>query len=94
MPTKTINTAAGTTNLKQGGGMLRNVTGVSAGTSYTFQIKDGPDSAGNTQVLLGAAAIPVVANQQWVDPQQPMSFRDGLQVVTTGTPGEFFIQYD
>ena len=90
----TVNGAAGTIIVKRGGGVLRSITGVSAGTSYTFKCQDGPDPAGNAQTLIGAAAIPVVAGQQWVDPQAPVSFRDGLQFVVTGTPGEFVVQYD
>lgn len=94
MPVTTVNSAAGTVQIKRGGGVLRNITGVSAGTSYTFQAKDGPDSVGNTQTLIGVAAVPVVASQQWVDPVAPMAFTNGLQFVVTGTPGEFFVQWD
>lgn len=90
----TINGAAGTIIVKRGGGQLKSITGVSAGTSYTFKAQDGPDPSGNAQALIGVAAIPVVAGQQWVDPQQPVSFRDGLQFVVTGTPGEIVVQYD
>ena len=91
---QTINSAAGTVIVKRGGGVLRNITGVSAGTSYTFKAQDGPDTAGNAQTLLGAAAIPVVAGQTWLNNTQPISFRDGLQFVVAGTPGEFVVEYD
>lgn len=90
----TVNSAAGTVIVKRGGGVLRNITGVSAGTGYTFKCQDGPDPLGNNQTLIGASAIPVVAGQQWVDPQAPIPFRDGLQFVVAGTPGEFVVQYD
>ena len=90
----TVNGAAGTIIVKRGPGQLRNITGISAGTSYTFKCQDGPDSAGNAQTLIGSGAIPVVANQQWVDPFAPITFRDGLQFVVAGTPGEFVVQWD
>ena len=94
MPVTAVNGAAGTIQVKLGGGALRNITGVSAGTSYTFQAKDGPDPSGNYTTLIGAAAVPVVANQQWVDPVAPMAFTNGLAFTVTGTPGEFFVQWD
>lgn len=95
MPVTTINAAASTVIVKLGGGILRGITGVSAGTSYTFKCQDGPDPAGITaRTLIGAAAIPVVAGQQWVHPAEPISFANGLQFVVAGTPGEFNVQWD
>jgi len=94
MPVTTVNSAAGTVQVKLGSGVIRNIEGVSAGTSYTFQAKDGPDAAGGTVTLIGAAAIPVVAGVRWVDPIAPIPFRNGLQIVVTGTPGELFVQWD
>ena len=41
-----------------------------------------------------AYSIPVVAGAQYINQNQPMTFRDGCQVVTSGTPGELGIQYD
>ena len=94
MPVTTVNAAASTVQVKLGVGVVRNVTGVSAGTSYAFKMQDGPDPSGNFKTLIGAAAIPVVANQQWIDPAAPMSFTNGLAFVVSGTPGEFFVQWD
>jgi hypothetical protein len=94
MPVTTVNGAAGTIQVKLGGGILRGIQGVSAGTSYTFQAKDGPDPAGNTRTLIGAAAVPVVAAQQWVNPGAPIPFTNGLAFTVTGTPGEFYVQWD
>jgi hypothetical protein len=94
MPVTTVNGAAGTIQVKLGGGVVRNVTGIAAGTSYTFKVQDGPDVNGNFKTLFGATAIPVVANQQWIDPVAPIPFINGLAFVVTGTPGEFYVQWD
>lgn len=95
MPLLQVKSAAGTTQPKLGGGVIRSIIGVAAGTAYAFQIKDGPDSAGNTQTIIGqAAAVPVIAGVQYISQTAPIPFRDGLQVVVTGTPGEFEIQFD
>lgn len=94
MPVTTVNGVAGTIQVKLGGGLLRAIQGVSAGTAYTFKAQDGPDPAGNFRTLIGAAAIPVVANQTWVTPAEPIAFTNGLAMVVTGTPGEFFVQWD
>lgn len=90
-----VNATAGTVQAKLGAGRIKSIVGVAAGTSYAFQIKDGPDSAGNTQTIMGqTSAIPVVAGVQYMDPNAPITFRDGLQVVVSGTPGELEIQFD
>ncbi len=94
MPTKAINAAAGTVQVKLGGGVIRSIIGVAAGTSYTFQAKDGPDVNGNAAVLMGASAIPVVAGQSWLPSGTTIPFINGFQMVVTGTPGEVFVQYD
>jgi len=92
---KQINAAAGTVQVKLGGGKIWAIVGVAAGTSYAFQVKDGPDPQGNTQTIMGqSAAIPVVAGVNYIDPQQPITFRDGFQMVMTGTPGDVEVQYD
>ena len=96
MPTKVINTA-GTFNLKQGLGRIYSVFCASVGTAFTIQAKDGPDSAGNTQTKLGAlsAGVTPPGVGYIVNPtQQPLIFRDGIQVITQGTPGEYEIEYD
>lgn len=90
----TVNGAAGTIQVKIGGGVLRGIQGVSAGTSYTFQAKDGPDASGNYRTMIGAAAVPVVAGQQWVSPSESLAFTNGLAFTVTGTPGEFYVQWD
>jgi len=94
VPTKAIS-AAGTFNLKQGTGRIYSVFCASVGTAFTIQIKDGPDSAGNAQTKLGAAAITPPAVGFLLNPsEQPLIFRDGIQIVTAGTPGEYEIEYD
>jgi hypothetical protein len=94
MPTKSITTAA-TLNLKQGPGRVYSIFCVSAGTSFTIALKDGPDSAGNTQVKYGTAALQGTTGTYLLNPnQEPVIFRDGVQVVTSGTPGEYLLEYD
>ena len=94
MPVTTVNGVAGTIQIKLGGGILRGIQGVSAGASYAFKAQDGPDPSGNFRTLIGAAAVPVVAAQQWVSPNEAIAFTNGLAMVVTGTPGEFFVQWD
>lgn len=94
MPVTTVNAAASTVQVKLGGGVVRGVTGVSAGTAYTFKMQDGPDTSGNFKTLIGATAVPVVADQQWVNPVAPIPFINGLAFVVAGTPGEFYVQWD
>lgn len=93
MPILQVNTAA-TITVKRGAGKVWSLLGVAPGTTFAFQLKDGPDSNGNTQTLIGqSAAVPVIAGVQYVNSANPLSFRDGLQIVTTGTPGDLEIQY-
>lgn len=93
MPMLQISTAA-TIQVKRGGGKIWSLLGVAAGTGFAFQLKDGPDSAGNAQTIMGQSAIPVVAGAQFVNSAEPLVFRDGLQIVTTGTPGDLELQFD
>lgn len=94
MPMLQVNTAA-TITVKRGAGKIWSLLGVAAGTTFAFQLKDGPDTAGNSQTIMGqSAAIPVIAGVQYVNSAEPLVFRDGLQIVTTGTPGDLEIQYD
>jgi len=88
-----IISGAGTTQIKLGGGVLRSITVDIVGTG-TIQLKDGPDSAGNFQALLGAAAITPTAVGPLFNPGRPLSFRDGLQIVTGGAGSEYEIQFD
>jgi hypothetical protein len=94
MPSKTLNTA-GTFNVKQGTARLYSIFCVSVGTAFTIRVLDGPDSAGNTQSKLGAAAITSPGVGYLLNPnQEPVILRDGLQIITAGTPGEYEIEYD
>jgi len=94
MPTKSITTAA-TLNLKQGTGRVYSVFCVSVGTNFTLQLADGPDANGNVRVKYGTAAMQGSANTYLLNPnQEPVIFRDGIQVVTAGTPGEYLLEYD
>ena len=88
-------TTAGTVQVKLGGGRLYNVVGISAGTSMTYQIKDGPDVNGNSRLLFGGTAIPVVAGQNLRQAgYEPIQFTNGLQFVIGGTPGEVDVEFD
>lgn len=90
-----VKSAAGTVQAKLGGGRIYNIVGVAAGTSYAFQIKDGPDINGNSQTIMGqTAAIPVIAGVNYIQSMQPLTYRDGLQIVVSGTPGELEIQFE
>jgi hypothetical protein len=90
-----VNGAAGTIQLKLGGGRVYSIVGVSIGTNYALQLKDGPDPAGNAKTIVGQnAAIPAVAGVQYMSPTQPTTFINGLQAVVTGTPGEFEVEFD
>ena len=81
--------AAGTFNLKQGAGVLRGLSCPVAGT-FTLQIKDGPDSAGNTQTLYGATAGTVTTG---IGLLEPLIFRDGLQIIIGGANGELDVDF-
>jgi hypothetical protein len=94
MPILQVNTA-GTIQVKLGPGAVRALLCAAAGTGFSFQLKDGPDPAGNTRTIMGqAAAIAGVAGLNYVWPPEALPFNYGLQIVTTGTPGDFEIQYD
>lgn len=94
MPVLQVNTAA-TIQVKLGAGKVWSLLGVAPGTTFAFQLRDGPDSNGNTRLIMGqSAAIPVAAGVQYVNSAEPLSFRDGLQIVTTGTPGDAELQFD
>lgn len=95
MAMKQINAAAGTVQVKLGGGRVYSLVGVSVGTSYTIQLKDGPDPNGNSKTIFGeGAAVPAVAGLQYLNNYQPITFINGLQAVVTGTPGEFDLEFD
>jgi hypothetical protein len=89
-----VNGAAGTILIKAGGGQLYDLIGVAAGTSYAVTVKDGPDSAGNYRTLFGSTPVPIVAGQHLLVDGRDVSFRDGLSVTVSGTPGEFEVHYD
>jgi len=81
--------AAGTYNLKQGTGVVRGLSCPVAGT-FTLQIKDGPDSAGNTRALYGATPGAVTTGLVLFD---PIVFTNGLQVVIGGAGGEIDVDW-
>lgn len=84
----TILTTAATTNVKRGNGILYGIVVASVGTSFALRVLDGPDFAGNTVTLMGSSAIvPTVVGSNLVP--VPIPFTNGLQIITSGTPGEF-----
>ncbi len=92
MPTTVINSNA-TTQIKLSGGRIWNVIVSDPGATWVMAIKDGPDSAGNLRTLINAAKIS--AGQPFSDAVSPLCFRDGIQIVTSGTtPGEIDVQWD
>lgn len=92
MPFKVINSNT-TTQLKVGPGKLWNIIVSDPGSAWVMAVKDGPDSSGNFQTLINAAKIS--AGQPFTDAAHEIAFRDGLQVVTSGTTaGELDFQFD
>jgi hypothetical protein len=85
----TVLTAAGTYNLKQGTGRVLGLSCPVAGT-FTLQINDGPDSAGNVKAKYGATPGAVTTGLILFD---PIIFRDGLQVVIGGAGGELDVDW-
>lgn len=81
--------AAGTFNIKQGTGVVRGLSCPVAGT-FTLQINDGPDSAGNVRALYGAAPGAVTTGLVLFD---PIVFTNGLQVVVGGAGGEIDVDW-
>jgi hypothetical protein len=92
MPTTVINANA-TTQLKLGAGRINNIIVSDPGATWVMAIKDGPDGAGNLRTFISAAKIS--AGQPFSDAVSPICFRDGIQIVTSGTtPGEIDVQWD
>jgi hypothetical protein len=92
MPTTVINSNA-TTQIKLGNGRIWNIIVSDPGATWAMKINDGPDTAGNTRTLINAAKIS--AGQPFTDAVSPICFRDGIQIVTSGTtPGEIDVQWD
>lgn len=92
MPTTVIN-AAGTFNLKLGAcGYIQQITSQSVGTGFAVRVLDGPDPAGNVKTLLfgSAVAIPAAGGNMLAN---PIFFGQGLQIISSGTPGEFEVQW-
>ena len=52
MPVTIINTST-TTQIKDKGGYISKIIVAAPGTSWTVQLKDGPNQAGNTTTLVG-----------------------------------------
>jgi hypothetical protein len=92
MPVTVISTST-TTQIKNGSGYLSSIEIAAAGTSWTLQIKDGPDVNGNFKTILGASALTVPAVGTNLIPA-PVFFSNGLQFVTAGaTPGELDVAW-
>lgn len=93
--TTDVTAAASTVQIKLGGGQVYDVVGVSAGTSYAFVLKDGPDPNGNFRTIVGGgAAIPVVAGQHLMADGRPIACTNGIAVTVSGTPGELMVHWD
>ena len=94
MAVTVVNGAAGTIQVKLGGGQLYDIIGIAAGTSYAYTVKDGPDPNGNFRTLFGATPLVVVAGQHLVTSGRPVAFTNGLALTVSGTPGEVEVQWD
>jgi hypothetical protein len=72
---------------------LQQITSQSVGTGFAVKVNDGPDPAGNVKSLLfSAAAVPIpAAGGNMLG--NPIFFSNGLQIVSSGTPGEFDVQW-
>jgi hypothetical protein len=93
--TSDITSAAGTVQIKLGGGLVHDVIGISAGTSYAYVLKDGPDPSGNYRTIAGGgAAIPVVAGQHLLDTGFSIACTNGIALTVSGTPGEILVHWD
>ena len=86
-------TSSTTTQAKIGPGYLNGILIAAAGTSWTVQVKDGPDASGNFKTILGASAVTVPAVGTDLIPS-PVYFGQGLQIITAGaTPGELDVAW-
>lgn len=85
-------TTSGTVNLKLAApGYIRGLSVPVAGTSWTIQLNDGPNSAGNVTAVYGATPAAVTTSLGLLE---PLFFGQGIQVVTAGaTPGELDIDW-
>jgi hypothetical protein len=93
--TTDVTAAASTVQIKLGAGRVYDVVGVSAGTSYAYVLKDGPDVSGAYRTIVGGgAAVPVVAGQHLQDTGRFFAFTNGIAVTVSGTPGEFLVDWD
>jgi hypothetical protein len=80
-------TTSGTFNFKASlPGYIRAISCPQAGTTWTLQINDGPNSAGTVSALYGATPATVTVN---IGLLNPLYFNSGVQIVTT--PGELDI---
>jgi hypothetical protein len=71
-------------------GYVRSLTVSAAGTGWTLQLNDGPNSAGNVTTLFGGTPATIASGMYL---QSPLYYSQGFQVVTAGaTPGE--IEFD
>ena len=73
-----------TTQIKTGSGTLQAILISNAGTAWTLQINDGPNSTNGFTAMVGSTAFTVPAVGTNLIPV-PLTFTNGLQVVTAGT---------
>ena len=80
-------TTSGTFNLALSKpGYIRSLTVSQAGTGWTLQMNDGPNSLGNVTTLFGGTPVTVAAGLYLAS---PLYYSQGFQVITAGaTPGE------
>lgn len=84
-------TTSGTFNLKlHSAGYIRSISCPNAGTTWTLQINDGPNPAGNVVALYGATPVAITTN---IGLLSPLYFSNGCQIVMAGaSPGE--VEFD
>ena len=75
--------ANGTFLVKQGAGYIRNLSVSNAGTTWTLQLFDGPDAAGNADqtVFGGTTAAAITTGLAVIN---PLYFSKGIKAVLAG----------
>jgi len=89
MPITKITTST-TTQIKTSAGYIQAISVPQAGTSWTLQLNDGPNPAGNVTTIYGATPATITTS---LGVLAPLYFTQGLQVVTSGTAGEIEIEW-
>lgn len=84
-------TTSATFNLKlSSAGFIRAISCPNAGTSWTIQINDGPNPAGNVTTIYAGTPVNITTNLGLL---APLYFTNGCQVVMAGaSPGE--VEFD